>query len=108
MKLAHWIFILLGIVVCVWLLQQLVNQTLMKEGFTSTNKAGDVEPEERLTPEVFSYHLLQSVKGPIQRLSNQIMDMSMWRDRVETFNMTPVELARRNLQKAKANVKAKK
>ncbi len=86
---------MLGIVVCAWLLQQLVQLTLRKEGFTDT----PVEAEERLSPEVFSYNLLQAVKGPIQRLSKQMTDMSIWKERVETFNMTPVELARRNMKK---------
>ncbi len=81
----------MGIVVCACLLQQLVYITLRKEGF-------QVEPEERLTPEVFSYNLLRAVKGPIQRLGTQLTDISVWKDRIEAFNMTPVELARRHLK----------
>ncbi len=86
------ISILLGIVVCAWLLQQLVNETLRKEGFA------DVEPEERYTPEAFSYNLLQAVKGPIRRLSSQLLDLGSWKERWDLAQLSPVELARRNLR----------
>ncbi len=88
-----WLVLLgiLGIVVSVILIQQLIGLTLKKEGFQ------DVEAEERMSPEVFSYNLLQSVKGPIKRLSSKLLDMSLWKERVELAGLTPVELARRNI-----------
>jgi hypothetical protein len=83
---------LVGLVGSVLLLQQLVEMTLKKEGFQDA-----VEPEERMSPEVFSYNLLQSVKGPIKRLSSQLLDLNVWKDRIDLARLTPVELARRNL-----------
>ena len=85
-----YIWILIGFVVGAVLLQQLVNRTLVKEGF---------EVEERLSPEVFSYNLLQAVKGPIGRLSTQLLDMRNWRERIALATLTPVELARRQMEK---------
>lgn len=82
--------VMLGIVVCAWLLQQLLT-TLVKEGF-------EVEVEERMSPEAFSYNLLQSVKGPIRRLSAQLLDLGAWKERWDLAQLTPVELARRNLR----------
>jgi hypothetical protein len=90
----QWLMLLLGmlgIVVSVLLVQQLVRITLKKEGFQ------DVEPEERMSPEVFSYNLLQSVKGPIKRLSSQLLDLNVWKERIDLAGLTPVELARRNI-----------
>ncbi len=87
------ISILLGIVVCAWLLQQLLDLTLVKEGFANL----EVEPEERMSPEVFSYNLLKAVKGPIIRLSNKLTDVNMWKERIELAGLSPVELARRNM-----------
>ena len=87
-----WLLGLFGIVVSVLLLQQLIGMTLKKEGFQDV-----VEPEERMSPEVFSYNLLQSVKGPIKRLSSQLLDLSVWKERIELAGLTPVELARRNI-----------
>ena len=90
--------LLLGIVVSAWLLQQLVKTTLRKEGFADAAAAqAAVEPEERMSPQVFSYNLLQAVKGPIQRLGVQLTDVGMWKNRIESFNMDPVQLARREL-----------
>ena len=80
---------LIGIVLSAILLQQLVG--MKKEGFQ------DVEAEERMSPEVFSYNLLQSVKGPIKRLSSKLLDMSLWKERIDLAGLTPVELARRNI-----------
>jgi hypothetical protein len=87
-----WLTTLLGIVVCAWLLQQLVLATLRKEGFQAA-----VEPEERMSPEAFSYNLLQVVKGPIRRLSSQLLDLGTWKERWDLAQLSPVELARRNL-----------
>ena len=92
MKTILWLSTLLGIVVCAWLLQQLVLATLQKEGFQVA-----VEPEERMSPEAFSYNLLQVVKGPIRRLSSQLLDLGAWRERWDLAQLSPVELARRNL-----------
>ncbi len=88
--------ILLGIVVSAWLLQQLVAITLRKEGFANATR--DSEPEDRMTPEAFAYNLLQTVKGPIRRLTTQLADVGNWRERVELARLTPVELARRGMQ----------
>ena len=85
--------VLVGIVVCALLLQQLIQNTLQKEGFA------DVEPEERISPEVFAYNLLQAVKGPIQRLGGQLTNMGTWKERFTLAQMTPVELARHQLIK---------
>jgi hypothetical protein len=84
------VLVVFGIVVCAWLLQQLLVATLVKEGF-------QVEAEERMTPEAFSYNLLQSVKGPIRRLSAQLLDLGAWKERWDLAQLTPIELARRNL-----------
>jgi hypothetical protein len=81
------VWYVIGIVVCAVLLQQLIQTTLEKEGF-------QVEPEERMSPEVFSYNLLQAVKGPIARLSSKLLDMNAWRERIQLAQLTPVELAR--------------
>ena len=93
----------IGIVVSVLLLQQLIGFTLKKEGFQDVEPEGrtsvktNVPPEERMSPEVFSYNLLQSVKGPIKRLSSQLLDISLWKERIDLAGLTPVELARRNI-----------
>ncbi len=88
---------MLGIVVCAWLLLR----TAQREGFrvATATTADDVEPEERLSPEQFSFNLLQAVKGPIKRLSTQLLDVGSWKERMELATLSPVELARRNLQK---------
>ena len=93
MRTLHWLGVLLGIVVCAWLLQQLVLATVQKEGFQD-----DVEPEERFSPEAFSFNLLQVVKGPIRRLSTQLLDLGAWKERLDLAQLSPVELARRNLR----------
>lgn len=82
--------LVIGVVVCAWLLQQLLLATLVKEGF-------QVEADEPMSPEVFSYNLLQSVKGPIRRLSAQLLDLGAWKERWDLAQLTPIELARRNL-----------
>jgi hypothetical protein len=94
-----WIGAMLGIVVCAWLLQKLLDNTMQKEGFRAEDT---VEPEERMSAQVFSYNLLQAVKGPIKRLSAQLLDVGSWKERMELVTLSPVELARRNLQKARA------
>ncbi len=96
-----WIVILLGIVVCAGLLQQLVVATVRKEGFRSP--VDEVEPDERMSPQEFSYNLLQAVKGPILRLGKQLTDISTWKERMELAKLSPVELARRNLQGNRAS-----
>jgi hypothetical protein len=64
---------------------------------TTTSVRTNVPPEERMSPEVFSYNLLQSVKGPIKRLSSQLLNLNMWKERIDLAGLTPVELARRNI-----------
>lgn len=96
---------MLGIVVCAWLLQQLIAATVRKEGFRST-KVDQVEPEERMSPEQFSYNLLQTVKGPILRLGKQLTDINTWKDRLALAKLSPVELARKNLQSTRGTKKA--
>lgn len=86
------VLVVFGIVVCAWLLHQLLVTTLVKEGFRD-----EVESEERMSPEAFSYNLLQAVKGPIRRLSAQLLDIGAWKERWDLAQLTPVELARRNL-----------
>lgn len=83
--------ILIGIVVSALLLQQLMILTAVKEGFVTA----DVESEDRMTPEAFSYNLIQAVKGPIRRLGSQLMNIETWKNRLELARLTPVELARR-------------
>jgi hypothetical protein len=95
MKIPYIVLPVLGViavVVSVVLLQQLMNATLRKEGF-----ADSVEVEDRMTPEAFSYNLLQAVKGPIRRLSSQLLDLGAWKDRIDLARLSPVELARKNL-----------
>ncbi len=90
------VLVVVIVVVSVVLLQQLMNATLRKEGF-----ADSVEAEDRMTPEAFSYNLLQAVKGPIRRLSSQLLDLGAWKDRIDLARLSPVELARKNLSAAK-------
>jgi hypothetical protein len=82
--------LVVSVVVTVLLLHQLTNATLRKEGFA-------VEPDDRMSPEAFSYNLLQVVKGPIRRLSSQLLDLGAWKDRIDLARLSPVELARKNL-----------
>jgi hypothetical protein len=92
----NYMLVVLGVIVLVVsavLLQQLIGFTMIKEGFRDL----PVETEERLSPEVFSYNLLQAVKGPIKRLSSQLLDMNAWKERIDLARLTPVELARRNM-----------
>ncbi len=90
MKLHTVLLTAVGIVVIAWLLQQF----RAKEGFQTR----DMEPEDRMTPEAFSYNILQVVKGPIRRLSSQLLDLRNWKERLELAKLSPVELARRNLR----------
>jgi hypothetical protein len=89
----RYLAIVLGIAVSVLLLQQLITLTMFKEGFQ--DKVASVEAEDRMTPEAFSYNLIQAVKGPIRRLSSQLLNMDTWMERIELSRLTPVELARR-------------
>jgi hypothetical protein len=86
------LLLVLGVFVTVLLLQKLVNTTLRKEGFATS-----LEDEDRISPEAFSYNLLQVVKGPIRRLSTQLLDLGAWKERVDLARLSPVELARKNL-----------
>jgi hypothetical protein len=84
---------IIGIALSVLLIKQLIEWTLVKEGFQ------DIEREDRMTPEAFSYNLLQAVKGPIRRLSSQLINMDNWKERIELAQLSPVELARRYIEK---------
>lgn len=64
-----------------------------KEGFQNT--------EDALSPEEFGYHLVQSVKGPIKRLSSTLLDIPTWKERFTLATMNPVELARHQLKNSK-------
>lgn len=94
---------LLGILafVLIMVLLQLHQYTMtrsLREGFQS-GKTRELEPEDRMTPEAFAYNILQHVKGPVTRLSEKLVDVNMWKERIELFSMSPVELARYNLKK---------
>lgn len=85
-------FVLIFIVLI--LISILVMYTGRKEGF-SDDQDGDAE--NPLTPQQLSYTVLTSVMKPIRRLSSRLMDVGMWKERIEMAKMTPAELARRHL-----------
>jgi hypothetical protein len=94
LKTGIWITVLIvGVLALGTILMQHTGQ---KEGFATTGKGEDVE--NPLTPQQFSYGLLTSVMKPIRRLSSQLMDVGIWKERFEMAKMTPTELARRHLQ----------
>jgi hypothetical protein len=61
-----------------------------KEGF---------QTEDAITPDEFAFNLVQSVKGPIKRLSSTLLDIPTWKERFTLATMNPVELARHQLRK---------
>jgi hypothetical protein len=80
-------------VVALCALYALLSYTGQKEGFAMD--------EDTITPEQFSFSVLQSVMGPIRRLSSQLIDVNMWKDRYVQRNMRPDELARAYLRQIK-------
>ncbi len=56
-------------------------------------------PLDAMKPDEFAFHLVQSVKGPIQRLSSTLLDIPTWKERIQLARMNPVELARHQLRK---------
>lgn len=78
------------------LVSLLLMHTGKKEGFSDDQNV-DVNAETPLTPQQLSYTVLTSVMKPIRRLSSRLMDVGMWRERIEMAKMTPAELARRHL-----------
>ncbi len=80
---------LLGCVVVVIILMILHQR---KEGF---------QTEDAISPDEFAFNLVQSVKGPIKRLSSTLLDIPTWKERFTLATMNPVELARYQLKKSK-------
>lgn len=83
------------------LLNMLINKTIEKEGFAMAADAKLEDVEDPISPQEFSYALLQSVMGPIRRLSSQLTNMGTWTDRIRKAGMTPEELAREYLKSQK-------
>lgn len=96
MRPLRFLLAILLLVVSLWLVFRLVDLTFAKEGFAS---APEDEVEDPLTPQQFSFHLLQGVMGPIRRLSKELISMENWKERWELAQMSPTELARRHLSK---------
>lgn len=92
-KTGIWITVLIAVVF--YLFSMLLKYTGEKEGFSASP---NIDVENPLTPQQFSYGLLTSVMKPIRRLSAQLTDLGMWKERFEMARMTPTELARRHLQ----------
>jgi hypothetical protein len=86
--------VVLVAVLVIVLLDLLIRKTVEKdkEGFSTDTAVEDVE--NPVSPQEFSYALLQSVMGPIRRLSSRLTDVSMWSDRIRLAGMSPDELAR--------------
>ena len=57
-----------------------------EEGFAEEEKEKEINP-------------LISLVAQLKRMSTKLVDPAMWVDRLEMSTMTPVELARRHLQK---------
>jgi hypothetical protein len=93
MRLVH---ILLGIVVLgisiLGITSLIVLSSSEHEGFQSLSD---------FTSEEFQTELWASVKGPIKRLTSQLTDISMWKERLAMKDMTPVELARKYMLEPK-------
>jgi hypothetical protein len=87
--------IILGITIV--LVNMLIHKTIEKEGFAMASDKRPEDVENPISPQEFSYALLQSVMGPIRRLSSQLTNMGTWRDRIRQSRMTPDELAREYL-----------
>jgi hypothetical protein len=97
--------LLLAFVVLLGLLIILINRprhaNVNTEGFQSdatashaASHAKQAKQEDAITPDEFSFALLQSVMGPIRRLSSHLLDMQGWKERIAQSRMTPAELAR--------------
>ena len=91
--------LLLAFVVLLGLLIILINRprhaNVNTEGFQSDAVASQAkQAEDAITPDEFSFALLQSVMGPIRRLSSHLLDMQGWKERIAQSRMTPAELAR--------------
>ena len=72
------------------------------EGFSaptlSQRHDAEAERDPSATPEIAAYTLLTTVMKPIRRLGGTLTDMSLWKDRIAMSRMSPVELARKQLQ----------
>ncbi len=72
------------------------------EGFAaptlSQRHDAKAERDPSATPEIAAYTLLTTVMKPIRRLGGTLTDLSLWKDRIAMSRMTPVELARKQLQ----------
>ncbi len=64
-----------------------------------TTESFEDAPLDAMKPDEFAFHLVQSVKGPIQRLSSTLLDIPTWKERIQLATMNPVELARHQLRK---------
>jgi hypothetical protein len=95
---------LIIVAIVIVLLNLLIHKTIDKdrEGFSATTDIEDVE--NPISPEEFSYALLQSVMGPIRRLSSRLTDVSFWSDRIRLAGMEPDELARHYLKSQQKSV----
>lgn len=72
------------------------------EGFAaptlSQRHDAEAERDPSATPEIAAYTLLTTVMKPIRRLGGTLTDMTLWKDRIAMSRMSPVELARKQLQ----------
>ena len=100
--------LVLTIATSIVLLPMLINKTIEKEGFAMASDTRPDDVENPISPQEFSYALLQSVMGPIRRLSSHLTDIGSWKDRIRKAGMTPEELARdyMKLQKGSASTAA--
>ena len=99
MRPLRFLLAVLLLVVSLWLVFRLVDLTYAKEGFAAS--ATDDAVEDPLTPQQFSFHLLQGVMGPIRRLSKELVNLDNWKERWELAQLSPTDLARRHFIKAR-------
>ena len=94
MKAILLILLAISMILTIYVVYYFLNHgTCGAEGFEGGADAGAGETKNALV----------SLMGNLKRINGYLMDPKMWAERIETFGMNPVDIARRELNKQKAS-----
>lgn len=92
MKAILLILLAISMILTIYIVYYFLNYgTCGAEGFEDGASAGETK------------NALISLMGNLKRINGYLMDPKMWAERIETFGMNPVDIARRELNKQKAS-----
>jgi len=73
-----------------------------KYGLCNAEGFSEQEESKKNTKNTSNPNILVDLISKMKNMSGFLTDMNMWRDRIEMFQMSPEDLARRELNKNKA------